>query len=167
MKKAVEVIKKIQKELQRTNTVSYSDLVAFGGAEALETVGCDRVIVQVGRTDAKKEGSADAKVVNWNDMNVASTAAAFTSSGLSSRELVLLLGALGEINRVVEETKAAGKGAEQDEDDCGIDGCDPTAGVPTTFGKYHNTTTQRQGLDRVPLLKLHSIIILFFLIRCS
>ena len=135
LKKAVDVIKNIQKELQRTNTVSYSDLVAFGGAEALETVGCDRVIVQVGRADAKKEGATDAKAVNWSNMNVATTAAAFTSAGLSSRELVLLLGALGEINRIVEETQAAGKGAEQDEDDCGIDGCDPTAGVPSTFGK--------------------------------
>ena len=129
------MVKKIQKELQRTNTVSFSDLVAFAGAEALETVGCDRVIVQVGRADAKKEGAADAKVVNWSNMDVATTSAAFTTAGLSSRELVLLLGALGEINRVVEETQAAGKGPEEDEDDCGIDGCDPTAGVPSTFGK--------------------------------
>lgn len=121
LKKAAEVIQKIKKELQRTTSVSFSDLVAFGGAEALETVGCDRVIVQVGRTDAKKESAAGAKAVNWSNLNTASATDAFTTAGLTSRELVLLLGALGEVSRIVDETQATAKEEESDED-CGIDG---------------------------------------------
>jgi len=102
------------------------------GAEALETVGCDRVIVQVGRTDAKKEHGKDAKAVNWSNLDTASTKAVFATAGLTSRELVLLLGAVGEVTRVVAETAAAGAPAASDDDDCGIDGCLPD--VATTFG---------------------------------
>ena len=43
LEKALAVVLQIKKDLQRTNTVSLADIVAFGGAEALETVGCGRV----------------------------------------------------------------------------------------------------------------------------
>ncbi len=109
LKKAVDVIQKIKKELQRTTSVSFSDLVAFGGAEALETVGSERVIVQVGRTDAKKESDSQAKAINWSNLSAESATGAFSTAGLTSRELVLLLGALGEITRIVEETQALAK----------------------------------------------------------
>ena len=39
LEKAVGVVSKIKKELQRTNTVGFADIVAFGGAEALESAG--------------------------------------------------------------------------------------------------------------------------------
>lgn len=39
LEKAVQVVQEIKKSLQRTNTVSFADIVAFGGAEALETAG--------------------------------------------------------------------------------------------------------------------------------
>lgn len=43
LEKALAVVLQVKKDLQRTNTVSLADIVAFGGAEALETVGCGRV----------------------------------------------------------------------------------------------------------------------------
>jgi catalase (peroxidase I) len=49
LKKAIDLVLGVKKEMQRTNTVSLADMVAFAGAEALETVGCSRITVQVGR----------------------------------------------------------------------------------------------------------------------
>jgi hypothetical protein len=47
LEKAVALLTGVKKELQRTNTVSFADLVAFGGAEALETVGAGRITGKV------------------------------------------------------------------------------------------------------------------------
>ena len=88
-----------------------ADIVAFGGAEALETVGCPRVTVQVGRADAKvsdtKSNSicwqAEEGILPENYKSV--TLNAFKSSGLDARDIVLILGGLGEINRVSDETR--------------------------------------------------------------
>ena len=149
LEKAAAIIQGIKKELLRTNTVSYSDLVAFGGAEALESAGCGRVIVQVGRFDAKPE--TDKKtglLVNWGNMNPESTSAAFAFSGLGPREIALLLGALGEITRVVDETQLAtakanaSKKVEEDED-FELDDAEPF--VPTSFGSRDATFGAKMG----------------------
>ena len=149
LEKAAAVVQGIKKELLRTNTVSYSDLVAFGGAEALESAGCGRVIVQVGRFDAKPE--TDKKtglLVNWGEMSPESTSAAFTYSGLGPREVALLLGALGEVTRVVQETQLAeakAKAAKKvdDDDDFELDDAEPF--VPTTFGTRDATFGAKMG----------------------
>lgn len=150
LKKAIDVIATVKKELLRTNTVSAADVCSFAGAEALETVGCPRVVVQVGRADAK---SADPKtsVVNWpSEATIAdladsppvspadfrtATLEAFKSSGLQVQDIVLILGGLGEINRIVAETNkdkadaaAKGSGEEEDED------FEPQPFVPSSFG---------------------------------
>lgn len=93
LEKANNLIQSIKKELLRTNTVSYSDLVAFGGAEALESAGCGRVIVQVGRFDGKIESDKPTGLlVNWNELIPEKVSDAFAYSGLGSREIALLLG---------------------------------------------------------------------------
>ena len=149
LEKAAAVIQGIKKELLRTNTVSYSDLVAFGGAEALESAGCGRVIVQVGRFDAKQEtDKTTGLLVNWGELTPESTSAAFTYSGLGPREIALLLGALGEVTRVVEETQLAAakeKASKKsdDDDDFELDDAEPF--VPTTFGARDATFGARMG----------------------
>jgi hypothetical protein len=133
LEKALSVIDTVKRELQRTNTVSASDLIAFGGAEALETVGSGRVTVQVGRFDAKK-GRPNSQLFNWESPSESAVTSAFTSSGLTAREIVLLLGAYGEINRVVGETQSASAKKSSDEDDEDDDSPDFEKFVPTTFG---------------------------------
>lgn len=149
LEKAAAIIQGIKKELLRTNTVSYSDLVAFAGAEALESAGCGRVIVQVGRADGKPESNKKTGLlVNWAELDPTSTSAAFSFSGLGPREIALLLGALGEVTRVVEETqlsvaksKAAKK--EEEDDDFELDDAEPF--VPTTFGTRDATFGAKMG----------------------
>ena len=149
LEKAAAVVQGIKKELMRTNTVSYSDLVAFGGAEALESAGCGRVIVQVGRFDAKKEtDKTTGLLVNWGELTPETTSAAFTYSGLGPREIALLLGALGEVTRVVEETQLAvakEKAAKKDDDDDDFELDDAEPFVPTTFGARDATFGARMG----------------------
>lgn len=115
LSRGLSEIVRIKKELQRTNALSFADVCSFSGAEALEALGCPRVVVQVGRTDAvssnKKKGI---------DLEIDSGEAVlekFTSSGVTKTDAVLILGGLGEIQRILIETAAAGKVAVKDEDE--------------------------------------------------
>eukprot|EP01038_Epipyxis_sp_PR26KG_P010643 gene10643-14295_t len=131
LQKAVNVILGIKKELLRTNTVSFADIVAFAGAEALETVGSSRIIVQVGRFDAKFENKKT-KIVPWNDLsNSNNIIDAFKSSGLDEKDIVLLLCGLGEINRVINESLSKNNNKIESDDD---DDFEEQPFVPTTFG---------------------------------
>jgi len=134
MKKAIKILKSVQKDLQRTNTVGFGDLVAFGGAEALETAGCGRVTVQVGRFDAKSANTGYPQL-SWTDESLAMSTVKplFQRTGIDPQGIALLLGALGEVKRVVSETltsKISIENGEESEDE------DPLQGgfVPTTFG---------------------------------
>ncbi|CAN0114599.1 unnamed protein product [Discosporangium mesarthrocarpum] len=49
LKPAVAAATAIKGSLQRTNEISLADVVAFGGAEAIEAVGGPRLSVQMGR----------------------------------------------------------------------------------------------------------------------
>lgn len=64
LERALQITLDVKKELQRTNTVSLSDVVSFAGAEALETAGCKRITVQVGRDDAKA-ANEKATPIQW------------------------------------------------------------------------------------------------------
>jgi len=132
MLKAMSTLISIKKELQRTNTVSLADLVAFGGAEALETVGSPRVTVQVGRFDSKST-NPNPKILPWINEPASQVKSIFFDSSLDSQQLVLLLGSLGEIQRVVDETlftAATAQSSEEDDDDDE----QQKIFVPTTFG---------------------------------
>ena len=82
--------------------------------------------------DAK---SADARAsIPWEDESSSSAVlAALTASGLGVTDAVVLLGALGEVSRVVAETAeaaaAAAKAEERDDEEF-----EPTPFVPTSFG---------------------------------
>ena len=131
LERGLEVLLKVKKELQRTNTVSFADICAFGGAEALESAGCARLIVQVGRADAKAAEKFVPTVIDWKNPSANTIQEAFTTSGLDSRDIAAMLGALGELRRVVAETLAAKQAEEEDEDDADFE---PQPFVPTTFG---------------------------------
>jgi len=144
LNKALAALKDIQKELQRTNTVAFGDLVAFGGGEALETVGCGRVIIQVGRFDAKKSNEGITPIF-WEGTSGAPSdvIAAFKRSGFRPQQIACLLGALGEVKRVVKEdaiaTQQKSSVTEEDEDE------PEEPFVPTSFGSRSEIFGARLG----------------------
>lgn len=102
--RAVVVLKGIQTELQRQTEVTFADLVAYAGAQAIEVVGGPKIPVQLGREDATAKAATPA--LDWSALSGADLRAAFTDAGLSSRELVLMAGALGAVRRAARATKA-------------------------------------------------------------
>lgn len=128
--KVKEAMFQVQKELQRTNTLSFADVCAFAGSEALESVGCGKVTVQIGRFDAKLANEKES-IIPWSNLQTdASAISAFEGSGLEARDALILLSALGEVQRVVDDTIHARDGQSDDEDDS----FEPEPFVPTTFG---------------------------------
>ena len=122
LKKAIDVCKQIKKELQRTNTVSFADIVAFAGAEALESAGCARITVQIGRDDAKAANKLqfqEDKAIDWSSSELKATEIrkSFENSGLTVKELAILVGAMGELRRVVKDSVSYSKDKQDDEDD--------------------------------------------------
>jgi len=127
---AIALMQDVKKQLQRTNSVSFADVCAFAGAEALETVGCGRIIVQVGRVDSK-DPNIKSIGVDFEKADTIQLLGGFSSSGLGPKEAVVLIGALGEINRIVSEASQSTRSNEVDEDDKEFE---EQPFVPTTFG---------------------------------
>jgi Peroxidase len=51
---ALDACKAILSNMKRTSEISLSDIIAFGGGEAIEACGGPRIVVQLGRYDEKK-----------------------------------------------------------------------------------------------------------------
>lgn len=146
LSKALKVCKDIKGELQRTNSVSLADIVAFAGGEALETVGSGRVVVQVGRVDSRT-ANAKGGTIQWptqtsTDASVVGWRSAFDGAGLSAKEVALLGGALGECERVTYESVASGRPDATDPDD---EEFEPMPFVPSTFGARENMYGAKMG----------------------
>ena len=52
LKKVASVLQESQRALSRTNALTFADLVAISGAEAIEAIGGPEMTVQLGRTDS-------------------------------------------------------------------------------------------------------------------
>lgn len=142
---ALAAIELIKKDLSRTNSVSSSDLISFGGGEVLESVGGSRTTVQVGRYDAKKENDRICSN-NWSENNKC-VIDAFYNSGMEAQDIALILGSLGEIKRIVAETieeNKKGKGNDDDDDDEDADDSWQN-NVPSTFGERSQIYGKRVG----------------------
>lgn len=163
---AISLMQDVKKQLQRTNSVSFADVCAFAGAEALETVGCGRVVVQVGRVDSKDPNLKSIGVDFQNPTGPSQVLAGFSSSGLGPKEAVVLIGALGEINRIVSEASQSSSASsnEVDEEDKEFE---EQPFVPTTFGARdaiygtsHASTSECRccvlcALDDLPYLPMY------------
>ncbi|CAM9704301.1 unnamed protein product [Chrysoparadoxa australica] len=121
---ALDAIKAVKKGLQRTNELSLADVIAVGGGEAIEACGGPRLVVQLGRTDAKAANAAsniaglsyaELKPVQGDSSPLC---AAFTRSGLGPKEAALIYAAVGTCNLIAEE---AVENAEDEEDDDLVD----------------------------------------------
>lgn len=139
LEKGLNALTQIKNQLQRTNSLSYADIIAFAGAEALESFGAERIAVQIGRSDSREENVK--KGINWTDesSNGEDILTAFKSSGIAAKDVALLLGALGEITRLLAESKSSStssKGSENDDDDDVLDGDEKFENaIPSTFGR--------------------------------
>ena len=141
----IDILSGVKKDLQRTNTVSFADLVSFGGGEALETVGCPRTIVQVGRFDAKK-ANIKASLIDWDNLQPTEAALdAFYLSGVEPKDIALLLGALGETIRISSEALAAARGRTSSEDENEEEDDQWQNSVPSTFGERSQIYGKKMG----------------------
>lgn len=119
--------------LQRQD-MSYADTCAFAGAVAIEVTGGPRIVIQLGREDAKTPDP------EWkaNFYKPGATAedlkTAFDAAGLNGpRDVVLFHGAIGSLNDIAQNRLAKLKAAlissdDDDEDDLAEDANDVTYG---------------------------------------
>eukprot|EP01039_Chlorochromonas_danica_P008510 gene8510-9382_t len=137
---ALEVASLVKKDLQRTNTLSLADVIAFAGGQALESFGCGRVTVQIGRFDMVKPKSNDELEklpINWDSPRLEDAIQAFERSGFSKQDALLLLVSIGEINRIAREDVRNESEEEDLEDDQPF--------VPVTFGSRDQIFGEKIG----------------------
>ena len=120
---AVSELQEIQSRLKRTTDVTMADVVAFAGAEAIESMGGPKIVVKLGKLD--DQGSP---LRIYDLKNGPETILAFRNSGLTEREVALLLGAAEGMKCVVNSL--------MDTDDVINDNemGDPQVDIPTSFG---------------------------------
>ena len=109
LKKVASVLQESQRALSRTNALTFADLVAISGAEAIEAIGGPEMTVQLGRTDstlAARGGAASGETtktklggdgvlpIDWNNPEPRAVLAAFDRAGLTDRETASMLGVL-------------------------------------------------------------------------
>ncbi|KAI3890252.1 hypothetical protein MKX03_021256 [Papaver bracteatum] len=91
LKKSVKILEKVKSELDGTEPVSWADLIAVAGAEAVSLCGGPLISVQLGRKDLTvpdPEGKLPEETLNASALKQA-----FLSKGFSTQELVALSGA--------------------------------------------------------------------------
>jgi hypothetical protein len=135
--RAAMELQDIQAKLKRSTEVTMADVISFAGAEAIESLGGPRIVVQLGKLD--RDGGGGGPPLRIYDLNNGpETIQAFKNSGLTEREVVLLLGAVEAMERVVDAVAIAAKSAvvvvEQTADDDNEMG-DSQVDIPTSsFG---------------------------------
>ncbi|RZC62039.1 hypothetical protein C5167_023793 [Papaver somniferum] len=91
LKKSVKILEKVKSELDGTEPVSWADLIAVAGAEAVSLCGGPLIPVQLGRKDLTvpdPEGKLPEETLNASALKQS-----FLSKGFSTQELVALSGA--------------------------------------------------------------------------
>ena len=86
LKPAAALVTRLAKELKRVTEVSYADLIAFAGAEALECTGGPRSLLQIGRQSSASPSRARAGF-SWEAPTLDGVRAVGKASGLSAREM--------------------------------------------------------------------------------
>lgn len=105
--------------LQRQD-MSYADTCAFAGAVAVEVTGGPRIIVQLGREDAKEADPVNRMELYKAGAPADDLRAAFDAAGLDGiRDVVLVHGAIGSLNDIgqIRATKLQEQAIASGEDD--------------------------------------------------
>lgn len=138
LQSAAAVLLDLKAKLKKTTEISMADLVTFAGAEAIESTGGPRVVVQLGKLDPKAYHLAKSYPSFDSSSQVVD---AFASAGLSPREVALLFGAVGAINKVVSGLIPV-PAEVFEENEMG----DVEAYVPTSFGAPGEIYGRRLGM---------------------
>jgi len=106
---AAEELNNLRIKLKRTTEITMADLVAFAGAEAIETVGGPRVVVQIGKIDPT---TITTNIKEYPDLsstgknNGEGVLNAFQRSGLTERDVALVYGTIIAVENVVNDATA-------------------------------------------------------------
>jgi len=124
---AAQALKDIARKIKRTTEITMADMVTFAGAEAIESVGGPRIVVQLGKADPRKFETPKS-YPNLFEGKSSEVVTAFQESGLTEREVALLYGAIGEMEIAASTFKLVKE--EVEENEMG----DVDVYVPTSFG---------------------------------
>lgn len=103
-KQGAEKLQDIAKLIKRTTEITMADVVTFAGAEAIESVGGPRIVVQLGKLDSKKGATKAPTIVDvTNGKEVLQN---FSRVGLSEREVALLYGTIGSMDIIAQSYKS-------------------------------------------------------------
>ena len=108
LQKACLALIETEKNLRKKTAISIADAIAIGGAEAIESIGGPVLPVQLGRADTPKDGIVPTIPIDLfaGTRPLSQVTSAFTSAGLTEREMTALLSALLTLERV-EKTRTA------------------------------------------------------------
>lgn len=131
LKEAAKKLSDIATYIKRTTEITTADVVAFAGAEAIESMGGPRVIVQLGKMDPKVAEKATGEN-SYPDLcggkNGQNVVQAFLDSGLSEREVALMYGAIASMEKSADSYKKDDDDFEENEMG------DVDVFIPSSFG---------------------------------
>jgi len=141
---AAQQLQAMRVKLRQSTEITMADVVTFAGAEAIESLGGPRIVVQLGKLDYSQE---QVPMTLYNLKNGPETIGAFHKAGLTEREVTLLFGALGSMNKVVDNVLGDGTpdAVGDDEDDEPNEMGDPKVDFPTSFGAPSQIYGKRLG----------------------
>lgn len=127
---AAEQLLEMYSKVKRTTETTMADIVAFAGAESIESFGGPRTVVQLGKLDSPKRSAAG----TYTDLFAKSTAKEvvldrFVSAGLNDRDVALLFGAVGAMEQVLDSLQEEEEEPEE-ENEMG----DKAVFIPSSFG---------------------------------
>nr|KJB65780.1 hypothetical protein B456_010G115200 [Gossypium raimondii]KJB65782.1 hypothetical protein B456_010G115200 [Gossypium raimondii]KJB65783.1 hypothetical protein B456_010G115200 [Gossypium raimondii]KJB65784.1 hypothetical protein B456_010G115200 [Gossypium raimondii] len=91
LKKSLKVLEKAKKEIEAIQSVSWADMIAVGGAEAVSICGGPKIPVTLGRLDSG-ESDPEGKMPE-ESLDASGLKQCFRRKGFSTQELVALSGA--------------------------------------------------------------------------
>jgi len=150
LKPAAEKLAEIAKKLKRTTEITDADVVGFAGAEAIETAGGPRIVIQLGKLDPKKKTILDKEMYPKLCGSGANVIAAFNRAGLTEREVALLFGAIGAMEDVAD---SAAQNKDDEEEDEENEMGDKQVFIPSSFGAPNQIYGKQLGKIDVGFLK--------------
>ena len=117
--------------------------------------------MQIGREDAKIANNVNS-ALDWNgELSGLGVKKAFENAGLSTKDMGLLIGALGELRRVADESIALTSDTEEDDDDdkdLQQGDVDFEDLVPSTFGSRDKMYGKKMGKGDFGTAYLQSVV---------
>eukprot|EP00587_Corethron_hystrix_P008022 CAMPEP_0113311404 /NCGR_PEP_ID=MMETSP0010_2-20120614/8654_1 /TAXON_ID=216773 ORGANISM="Corethron hystrix, Strain 308" /NCGR_SAMPLE_ID=MMETSP0010_2 /ASSEMBLY_ACC=CAM_ASM_000155 /LENGTH=334 /DNA_ID=CAMNT_0000167035 /DNA_START=404 /DNA_END=1408 /DNA_ORIENTATION=- /assembly_acc=CAM_ASM_000155 len=137
LKPAATKLFEIATKIKKTTEITMADVVAFAGAESIETLGGPRITIQLGKLDSNKPP----KNPSYVDLSTTDGIVnGFVKAGLSEREVALIFGAIGSMEKIVAATKKDDDDMEE-ENEMG----DVAVFIPSSFGAPQEIYGKRIG----------------------